>query len=524
MKFSGKAFKYGDNIDTDVIIPARYLSSSDAQSLASYCMADLDASFSHSVKNGDMIVAGKNFGCGSSREHAPMAIKASGISCVIATSFARIFYRNAINIGLPILEAPEAALNIQSSDQVEIDLATGLITNLTRNEHYQASPFPPFIQNIIVNNGLINTLSHKTIKKITVLSGDGIGPEITSQAIKVLNALEKKIGIRFQINEQLIGGSAIDVTGQALPEATLDACLKSDAILLGAVGGPKWNDLPFNERPEKALLKLRKSLNLYANLRPAKIFESLSDACPLKPEIVAGGVDICVIRELTGGIYFGERGTRPSKSSTSEHYDKEAYDVEAYSESEIKRIGIVAFETAMKRKKHLISVDKANVLESSKLWRETMNALSCQYPEVTLEHLYVDNAAMQLIKNPKGMDVVVTSNLFGDILSDEASMITGSIGLLPSASIGNGTIGLYEPIHGSAPDIAGKNIANPIGVILSAALLLRYSLGEEKAASAIENAVSKVLSAGYRTLDIYTEGTICVGTNEMGTLIADALS
>lgn len=357
---------------------------------------------------------------------------------------------------------------------------------------------------------------------IAVLPGDGIGPEVMREAIKVLRKIEEAStgGLSFEITEAAIGGSAIDASGDGLPDATLSLCKCSDAVLLGAVGGTKWDSLPGHLRPEKALLSLRKELALYANIRPATLFDVLKHACPLKPEIVEGGFDICVVRELTGGIYFGERGTRVNTSGSVE-----SYDVEAYSEEEVHRIGITAFETAMKRDKRLISVDKANVLESSRLWRRVMNTLATSYPEVTLEHMYVDNAAMQLIKNPKQFDVLVTSNIFGDILSDEASMLTGSIGLLPSASLGAGTLGLYEPIHGSAPDIAGQNIANPIAMILSVAMMLRHTFACDKEAQMIEKAVIQVLEAGYHTpdLSIETKDAKLVGTDAMGDLIGQMI-
>ena len=357
---------------------------------------------------------------------------------------------------------------------------------------------------------------------IVVLPGDGIGPEVMREAIKVLQKIEdvSTSGLSFAFTEAAIGGSAIDALGDGLPDATLALCKSSDAVLLGAVGGTKWDSLPGHLRPEKALLSLRKALGLYANIRPATLFDVLKHACPLKQEIVAGGFDICVVRELTGGIYFGERGMRLNAQGA-----EEAYDVEAYSEEEVHRIGIVAFETALKRNKHLVSVDKANVLESSRLWRRVMNALAPSYPEVSLEHMYVDNAAMQLIKNPKQFDVLVTSNIFGDILSDEASMLTGSIGLLPSASLGASSLGLYEPIHGSAPDIAGQNIANPIAMILSAAMMLRHTFACEKEAQMVEKAVIRVLEAGYHTQDLSVEAKDAklVGTEEMGDLIGQMI-
>ena len=354
---------------------------------------------------------------------------------------------------------------------------------------------------------------------ITVLKGDGIGPDVVTEAMGVLECIGRKYGHDFIFNEKPAGGCAYDAYGEPLPEETLEACKNSDAILLGAVGGPKWDHLPANLRPEAgALLKLRSSLGLYANLRPAIIHKALSDASPIKPEIIGDSPDILVVRELTGGIYFGERGYREGK------HGEEAYDVEAYSEFEIKRIAVQAFEAAMKRNKHVTSIDKANVLESSKLWRKTVTKVAKDYPEVELDHMYVDNAAMQLVRNPKHFDVIVTSNIFGDIISDEASQITGSIGMLPSASLADGAFGMYEPIHGSAPDIAGKDMANPIATILSAAMLLKFSFGLVAESQAIENAVTKVLDAGYRTPDIYSEGTKKIGTKEMGKRICDAIN
>ncbi len=352
---------------------------------------------------------------------------------------------------------------------------------------------------------------------IATISGDGIGPDVMEQTIKVLKKVGGKFNHTFNFTEVLAGGCAIDATGTPLPQETIDTCKKSDSVLLGAVGGPKWDNLSGDKRPEAALLGLRGQLGLFTNLRPALLHEALKDACPLKPEYVSGGLDIMVVRELTGGIYFGERGYREGK------YGNEAYDTEAYSELEVRRIAKIAFEAAMKRNKKVTSVDKANILESSRLWRKVVNEVAKDYPEVTVDHLYVDNAAMQLVKAPKQFDVIVTSNMFGDILSDEASMITGSIGMLPSASLGEGTLGMYEPIHGSAPDIAGKNLANPIATILSAAMMLRYSFKLEAEAKAIEDAVTKVLNANYRTGDIMSAGMQQVGTIEMGELIVNNL-
>ena len=353
---------------------------------------------------------------------------------------------------------------------------------------------------------------------ITVLKGDGIGPDIVVEAMNVLEAVGKKYNHKFNFNEKLVGGAALDACGVPLPDDTLEACKNCDSILLGAVGGPKWDNLPSNMRPEAgALLRLRKELGLYANLRPAIIHKALSSASPIKPEIIGDSLDILVVRELTGGIYFGERGHREGK------YGEEAYDVEAYSEFEVKRIAKTAFEAAMKRNKRVTSIDKSNVLESSKLWRKAVIEVAKDYPEVELDHMYVDNAAMQLVRNPKHFDVIVTSNIFGDIISDEASQITGSIGMLPSASLSDGAFGMYEPIHGSAPDIAGMDIANPIATILSAGMMLRYSFGLNAEADAIEAAVTEVLDAGYRTPDIYSEGTTKVGTKEMGRIISEKI-
>ncbi|PWJ13404.1 3-isopropylmalate dehydrogenase [Ruminococcus flavefaciens] len=332
--------------------------------------------------------------------------------------------------------------------------------------------------------------------KIALLKGDGIGPEIVDSAVAVLEKTAEKFGHKFTFTPYLIGGCAIDETGIPLPQETVDGCLASDSVILGAVGGPKWDDQPGDKRPEKALLGIRSAMGLFTNLRPAKLYPALRGASPLKDEIVGDGFDIMIVRELTGGIYFGDRGYREGK------YGQEAFDTEAYSVTEIERIGKVAFEAAMKRSKRLCSVDKANVLESSRLWRRTMHELSEQYPEVEYKDMFVDNAAMQLVRDPKQFDVIVTSNMFGDILSDEASQITGSIGMLASASLGASKRGLYEPIHGSAPDIAGKNMANPIATILSGAMMLRYSFGLIKEAETIENAVDKVLDAGLRTADL----------------------
>jgi len=343
---------------------------------------------------------------------------------------------------------------------------------------------------------------------IALVKGDGIGPEIVDSACRVLKVIGEKYGHDFACTPYPAGGCAIDEFGIPLPQETVDGCISSDSVLLGAVGGPKWDKLPGDIRPEKALLGLRKALGLFTNLRPAKIYDALADACTLRPDIVAGGFDMVIVRELTGGIYFGERGRREGQ------YGPEAYDTESYSVMEIERIARAAFDTAMKRRRKLVSIDKANVLETSRLWRETVHRIGSEYPEVQLSDMLVDNAAMQLVRNPSEFDVIVTSNMFGDILSDEASQITGSIGLLASASLGSGKCGLYEPIHGSAPDIAGKGIANPIATILSAAMMLRYSFGLSDEADSIEKAVNDTLLAGLRTADI-AKGAEYIGTEQM---------
>ena len=337
------------------------------------------------------------------------------------------------------------------------------------------------------------------IYKIAVVPGDGIGPEVTGAAADVLKAVAEKYGCEFEFNEYLAGGCALDKFGVPLPQETIDGCLASDSVLLGAVGGPKWDEVPNHMRPEKALLGLRKELGLFTNLRPASIQPALADACVLRPDIAARGFDLMIVRELTGGIYFGERGRNDAGDA--------AYDTEAYSVMEIERVARRAFETARKRRGHVTSVDKANVLETSRLWRETVHRLGeTEYTDVKLDDMYVDNAAMQIIRDPSFFDVIVTSNMFGDILSDEASQVTGSIGLLASASLGSTARGMYEPIHGSAPDIAGKDIANPIAAILSAAMMLRYSFDLAEEADAIEKAVAEVLSDGLRTADIKHPG------------------
>ncbi len=351
-------------------------------------------------------------------------------------------------------------------------------------------------------------------KNITVLRGDGIGPEIVSEAIKVLDAVGKKYSHEFVYTEVDIGGCSIDKYGVPITEEGMEKCKAADSVLLGAVGGPKWDNVDPSIRPEKALLAVRKELGLFANLRPTKLFPQLASSSPLKEEIVGNGIDLMIVRELTGGIYFGKRRTEDVDGV------RVATDEMTYSVPEIERIGRVAFESARKRGGNLASVDKANVLDSSRLWRATMHKLAEEYSDVEYSDILVDNTAMQLIKNPSQFDVIVTENMFGDILSDEASMLTGSIGMMPSASLSDTTLGMYEPIHGSAPDIAGKDLANPIGTIMSVAMMLRFSFDMAEEADAIEAAVNKALDDGYRTGDIMQEGKTRVGCSEMGTIIA----
>lgn len=355
-------------------------------------------------------------------------------------------------------------------------------------------------------------------KNIAVIRGDGIGPEIVNEAIRVLEKTAQKYGHKFNFTDVLMGGIAIDKTGVPLPQETVDICKASDSVLLGAVGGPKWDKGAGNLRPEAGLLGIRSALGLFANIRPAKLLAPLADACPLKNEITAQGLDLVIVRELIGGAYFGKRMT-----CIDENGHKTAADEMKYSDYEVERICRVAFDLAKKRRKKVTSVDKANVLDSSRLWREISHKIAAENPDVEFSDMLVDNTAMQLVRNPAQFDVIVTENLFGDILSDEASMITGSLGMLPSASLGEGTCGLYEPIHGSAPDIAGQDKANPLATILSAAMMLRYSFDMQEEARAIESAVDAVLADGYRTADIMSEGKTLVGCRKMGELVAEKI-
>lgn len=350
--------------------------------------------------------------------------------------------------------------------------------------------------------------------KVALLPGDGIGPEIIAEAVKILKAVGEKYNIGFQFEEGIVGGAAVDAYGTPLPDKVIELCKSSDGILFGAVGGPKWDTLPKEKRPEQAILGLRKSLDLYANLRSVILFKALADASPIKREIIGDELDIMIVRELTGGLYFGKpRGIEKTADGVR------GFDTMEYTDKEIKRVARIAFEAAQRRKKHLTSVDKANVLETSRLWRSIVTEMAKDYPDVTLSHMYVDNCSMQLILNPRQFDVILTENTFGDILSDEASVLTGSIGMLPSASLGDSKPYLYEPIHGSAPDIAGFGKANPVACILSAAMMLEYSFDKKEAAASVQNAVEKTLNEGYRTFDIRAGAKKVVSTSEMGDII-----
>ena len=347
-------------------------------------------------------------------------------------------------------------------------------------------------------------------KTIAIIRGDGIGPEIVGEALGVLDAVAEKFGHAFTYQEAPMGGCAIDAFGVPLPDSSLKTCLDSDSVLLGAVGGPKWDSQPSANRPERGLLKLRSAMGLYTNVRPARMFQDLAAACPLRADIAKRGIDFVVVRELIGGMYFGEHSTFEAGG------ERKAVDVCAYTEHEVRRVARVAFDMARKRRRRVTSIDKANVLDTSRLWRSTVEEVAREYPDVELLHMYVDNAAMQIVRDPSQFDVIVTENLFGDILSDEASQITGSIGMIPSSSMGEGSRGLYEPIHGSAPDIAGQNRANPIGTILAAAMMLRYSFDMAEEAGAVEAAVDAALKAGFRCGDIMNEGGTLLGCREMG--------
>ena len=527
MIFEGTVHKYGRDVDTDVIIPARYLNTNDPQELASHAMEDIDADFVDRVQPGDIIVAEENFGCGSSREHAPVAIKVAGVSVVVASSFARIFYRNAINTGLPIVVCPAAAADAKMGDRLKVDLAAGTVENLTQGKTYDSEAFPPFMQELIDQGGLlpvrevparrrerlVTTPANLRGYRVMTLPGDGVGPEIVDAAKRVLDAAGEKFGYLLAYEVGVMGGCAIDQFGTPMEDGLIERCQATDAVLLGAVGGPKWDTTdPDKPRPEQGLLGMRKGLELFANLRPVKSFKALAHNSTLKPEVI-DGVDMLVVRELTGGVYFGKR----------ERTADTAYDTMIYTEAEVDRLMEYAFKVAGGRRKLVHSVDKANVLESSRLWRAVAIRVAERYPDVEMRHMLVDNCAMQFIRDPKQFDVVATENLFGDVLSDEAAMLTGSIGMLPSASVGAGGVSLYEPIHGSAPDIAGKGLANPCATILSAAMMLDLSFEERDAARAVERAVETALEQGARTADIAGPGEKTLTTTEMTDAILAAL-
>lgn len=522
-----------NNIDTDQLIPKQYLKSTEKTGFGEYLFDEWRYKEDRSenmefnlnkpeYKSGTILITGENFGCGSSREHAAWALQDYGIHVIIAGGYSGIFYMNWLNNGhLPIIlpkSEREELAKLSGDEKITIDLENNKI--ITKNKEYYFTLEESWKEKLL--KGLdpigitleydekIKEYEKKKSFNIGILKGDGIGPEIIDEAIKILKKIGKRFGHTFIFERGYLGGESIDKYGVPLSENTIELCKNSDAVLLGAVGGPKWDNITPKNRPEMGLLQIRKAMGLYCNLRPAVLFEALKDSSPLKPKIIGNGLDIMVVRELTGGLYFGEKYRDNEK----------AYDVLSYSRKEIERITKKAFEIAKKRRGNLISVDKRNVLDTSKLWRDIVNEIGQRYTEVKVEHMYVDNAAMQLIINPKQFDVILTENTFGDILSDEASMLTGSIGMLPSASLGDGKASLYEPSHGSAPDIAGKGIANPIATILSAAMMLRYSFNLSKEADSIENAVKKVLEKGYRTCDLYKEGDLKVTTSEMGNLIS----
>ncbi|KAG0190471.1 hypothetical protein DFQ28_002043 [Apophysomyces sp. BC1034] len=556
-----------ENVDTDAIIPKQFLKSIRRSGFGPNLfdewrylergepgqdgsMRPLNPDFVLNqlrYQGASILLARRNFGCGSSREHAPWALQQYGFRAIIAPSFADIFFNNCFKNGLlPIvLRASDvdrlfndtAAFN---DFKLTIDLEQQVVRTVDGSQDFEFD-VAPFRKYCLLNGfddiGL--TLRHADLirrfeaerlarqpwlnnrlrMKIAVLPGDGIGPEIVAEAMKVLNALDE----RFELEQAPVGGAGYEASGHPLADATLALAKQADAILFGAVGDWKYDKLERALRPEQAILGLRKHLRLFANFRPAICYPELTGASSLKPEIVSG-LDILIVRELNGDIYFGQpRGLRDAPDGPFVG-SREGFDTMRYSEPEVRRIAHVAFQAAQKRAKKLTSVDKANVLETSQLWRDAMIDVARAYPDVELSHMYVDNAAMQLVKAPKAFDVVVTGNMFGDILSDEAAMLTGSIGMLPSASLDASNKGLYEPSHGSAPDIAGKGIANPLATILSAAMMLRYSLGRAEQADRIEDAVKRVLAQGYRTADIVTPGCKQVGTRDMGDAVIAALA
>ena len=578
MIITGTAHRLGRDVDTDVIIPARYLNTSDPNELAKHCLEDLDPTFVDRVSPGDIVVAEENFGCGSSREHAPVALKASGVGCVVAKSFARIFFRNAVNVGLPIVECPDAVDAIQNGHVVSVDTQAGTVTNVTLGEVYTTEPYADFLAQIIEAGGLVartqqtmaagdRTTADSTDKQaangtfegssssdleaslpvgssqpdssrprynICLLPGDGIGPDVMREAVKVLRTVERLFDVEFVCEEHLIGGCAIEATKglgpnnvTALPTSTLDAARTSDAVLLAAVGGPAWDDAQNGyPRPEDGLLGIRKQLDLYLNLRPVRTFEPLIGSSPLKPQLLKG-VDVVIVRELTGGLYFGEHAREDVIIPGRVTPLSKAHDVMEYDEFEIERVVRRAFEIARERPRKLLhSIDKANVLTTSRLWREVVHRVALEYPDIECHDMLVDNCAMQLVRNPAQFDVIVTENTFGDILSDEASVLSASLGMLASGSFGDG-VALYEPCHGSAPDIAGKGIANPLAQIQCVEMMLRHSLSLPQAANLVGKAIESVLDQGYRTADIAgpdTPETMITTTRQMGDKVVEEMA
>jgi 3-isopropylmalate dehydrogenase len=549
------------NIDTDMIIPKQFLKTIKRTGLGKNLFFEMryddqgkeisDFVLNQNPYNGSKIlIAGKNFGCGSSREHAPWALLDFGITCVISSSYADIFYSNCFKNGiLPIILEEEKIKELSEyanrKEEISVDLNDEKIVYGNNEIKFDVDPFKKKclleglddialslkksdkIENFETNlkdknHGFLMIKVKK--RKILLLPGDGIGPEVIGEVKKIINWFNDNKSLDFEIDEDLAGGCSYDKHGTPITDEVFYKALESEVVMLGAVGGPKWDNLEFSKKPERALLKLRKELKLFANLRPAICFEQLVDASTLKPEIVSG-LDIMIVRELTGGIYFGEpRGIKPIDNG-----ERKGINTHTYTTSEITRVARVAFDLAKKRSNKVTSCEKSNVMEAGQLWKEEVQELhDKEYKDVELSHMLADNCAMQLLRNPKQFDVIVTDNLFGDMLSDQASMLTGSLGLLPSASLGaknkDGEMrAMYEPIHGSAPDIAGKGLANPIASILSFAMALRYSLDLDNEADALEKAVQDVLNDGLRTKDILSDGMKEASTSEMGDAIISKL-
>ena len=549
------------NIDTDMIIPKQFLKTIKRTGLGKNLFFEMRYDESgkeienfilnnEPYTNSKILIAGKNFGCGSSREHAPWALLDFGITCVISSSYADIFYNNCFKNGiLPITISEEQIKQISEyssrKEKILIDLKDQKIVFGNNEIKFELDEFKKkclieglddialsleksdkidsFEKKLKSSKPWISMIKIKK-RKFLLLPGDGIGPEVIAEVKKIINWFNTNRSLDFEIDEDLAGGASYDKHGTPITDEVFYKALECEAVILGAVGGPKWDNLEFSKKPERALLKLRKELKLFANLRPAICFKQLVDASTLKPEIVSG-LDIMIVRELTGGIYFGEpRGIKPIDNG-----ERKGINTHTYTTSEIERVAKVAFDLARKRKNKVTSCEKSNVMEAGLLWKEDVQALhDREYKDVELSHMLADNCAMQLLRNPKQFDVIVTDNLFGDMLSDEASMLTGSLGLLPSASLGaknkDGEMrAMYEPIHGSAPDIAGKGLANPIATILSFAMALRYSLDLDKEADLLEKSVQDVLDKGLRTKDIMSQGTKEVSTSQMGDAIIACL-